>query len=118
MNEKAKSNKGYALWAKKYNLKTMADSVLAIRQLGINSKKELEIFIEKSADKRQVLLDKIQIIESKMDSLSETMEHVETIRKYREHYKYNKNNPSDQSFLKEYSSEIQLYTLASKASQK
>ena len=25
-----------------------------------------------------------------MDNLSETMEHVETIRKYREHYKYHK----------------------------
>ncbi|SUB57336.1 Uncharacterised protein [Peptoniphilus lacrimalis] len=61
----------------------MAESVIAIRELGINSKQELEIYIEKSADERQKLLDEIQIIESKMDSLAETMEHVETIRKYR-----------------------------------
>lgn len=52
-----------------------------------------------------------------MDNLSETTEHVETIKKYREHYKYHKDNPSDQSFLKKYSSEIQLYTIASKAIQ-
>ncbi len=61
----------------------MAESVIAIRELGINSKQELEIYIEKSADERQKLLDEIQIIESKMDSLAETMEHVENIRKYR-----------------------------------
>ena len=61
----------------------MAESVIAIRELGINSKQELEIYIEKSADERHKLLDEIQIIESKMDSLAETMEHVETIRKYR-----------------------------------
>ena len=96
----------------------MAESVIAIRELGINSKQELEIYIEKSADERQKLLDEIQIIESKMDSLAETMEHVETIRKYRQHYKYHKENPSDQSFLEEYSSEIQLYIVASKAIQK
>lgn len=117
-NEKAKTSKGYEIWAKKHNLKTMAESVIAIRNLGINSKQALEIYIEKSADERQKLLDEIQIIESKMDSLSETMEHVEIIRKYREHYKYQKDNPDDQSFLNEYSSEIQLYTVASKAIQK
>lgn len=48
----------------------MAESVIAIRELGINSKQELEIYIEKSADERQKLLDEIQIIESKMDSLA------------------------------------------------
>ncbi len=82
-NEKTKTSKGYEFWAKKHNLKTMAESVIAIRELGINSKQELEIYIEKSADERQKLLDEIQIIESKMDSLAETMEHVENIRKYR-----------------------------------
>lgn len=116
-NEKAKTRNGYEIWAKKHNLKTMAESVISIRELGINSKRELEIYIEKSADERQKLLDEIQIIESKIGSLSETMEHIETIRKYREHYKYNKENPNDESFAKEYSGEIKLYIAASKAIQ-
>ncbi len=46
----------------------MAESVIAIRELGINSKQELEIYIEKSADERQKLLDEIQIIELKFSS--------------------------------------------------
>jgi len=114
-NEKIKSSKGYEFWAKKHNLKTMADSVIALRELGINSKQELESYIQKSADERQEILDKIKVIESNMDWLSETMEQVETIRKYRDHYKYHKANPGDEKFSREYSAELKLYTVASKA---
>lgn len=114
-NEKIKSSKGYEFWANKHNLKTMADSVIAIRQLGINSKQELEEHIQKIADERQGLLDEIKDIESNMEKLSETMEQVETIREYREHYKYHKANPNDESFAREYSAELKLYTVASKA---
>lgn len=114
-NEKIKSSKRYEFWANKHNLKTMADSVIAIRQLGINSKQELEEHIQKIADERQGLLDEIKDIESNMEKLSETMEQLETIREYREHYKYHKANPKDESFSKEYSAELKLYTVASKA---
>ena len=114
-NEKIKSSKGYEFWANKHNLKTMAESVIAIRQLGINSKQELEEQIQKIADQRQNVLDQIKNIETSMDKLSETMEQVETIREYREHYKYHKANPNDESFAREYSAELKLYTVASKA---
>lgn len=114
-NKKIKSSKGYEFWANKHNLKTMADSVIAIRQLGINSKQELEEHIQKIADERQGLLDEIKDIESNMEKLSETMEQVETIRIYREHYKYHKANPNDENFTKEYSADLKLYTVASKA---
>ncbi len=112
-NEKINSSKGYEFWANKHNLKTMAESVIAIRQLGINSKHELEEHIQKIADDRQDVLDKIKDIESKIGKLSETMEQVETIRKYREHFKYHKANPNDENFTKEYSAELKLYTVAS-----
>ena len=75
----------------------------------------MEFQIQKSAEERQTILDKIKIIESKMDKLSETMEQVETIRQYREHYKYHKANPDDEKFSKEYSAELKLYTVASKS---
>lgn len=114
-NEKIKSSKGYEFWAKKHNLKTMADSVIALREVGINSKQELESYIQKSADERQEILGEIKAIESRMDKLSETMEQVETIRKYREHYKYHKANSDDDKFSREYSAELKLYTVASKA---
>lgn len=114
-NDKVQLSKGYEFWAKKHNLKTMSDSIIAIRELGIHSKKEMDNYIQKSADDRQAILDKIKVIESKMDKLSETMEQVETIRKYREHYKYHKANPNDEKFSREYSTELKLYTIASKS---
>lgn len=58
-NEKIKSSKGYKFWAKKHNLKTMVDSVIALYELGNHSKQELETYIQKSADERQKVLDRI-----------------------------------------------------------
>ena len=46
-NEKINSSKPYEHWVNKHNLKTMADSVISLRELGINSKQELESRIEK-----------------------------------------------------------------------
>jgi len=114
-NEKVNTSRAYAFWAKKHNLKTMADSVVSLRELGIHSRQELEKLIEKSAEKRQDLLSQIHEIEREMDDLSHTMEQVETIRKYRGHYKYHKNNPEDTRFAEEYGAELKLYTVASKA---
>lgn len=41
----------------------MADSIIKLREQGINSITQLDDLIKKSADDRQVLLDKIKIIE-------------------------------------------------------
>ncbi|MCV3728318.1 relaxase/mobilization nuclease domain-containing protein [Ureaplasma miroungigenitalium] len=111
-NKKVQANKGYEYWARKHNLKTMADSVLALRNLGVNSKQELDKLVEKTADERQDLLDKIKEIEQEMENLSATMEEVEMVRKYRGHYKYAKENPDDKSFEKEYSAELKIYITA------
>lgn len=56
-NDKVKTSKGYEFWATKHNLSTMAYSILELRKLGINSKKELESYIKNSFVKRQDLLD-------------------------------------------------------------
>lgn len=114
-NEKINSSKAYEYWANKHNLKTMTDSIISIRDLGINSKQELESRIERSAEDRQKIMNQIQIIEAEMKRLSTTMDNVETIRKYREHYKYYKENPDDFNFSKEYSAELKLYTVSSKS---
>ena len=47
-----------------------------------------------------------------MEKLSETMEQIETIRNYREHYKYHKANPDDENFSREYSAELKFYIVA------
>ena len=94
-NEKAQSSKGYELWARKHNIRTMTNSIIKLREQEINSITQLDDLIKKSADDRQDLLDKIKKIESEMKSLSQDMENINTINKYREIYKYHKKNLED-----------------------
>ena len=92
----------------------MANSIIKLREQGINSITQLDDLIKKSADDRQDLLDKIKNIETKMKSLSQDMENINTINKYREIYKYHKKNPEDKQFAEEYYSELSVYKIAAK----
>ncbi|HES5852340.1 TPA: relaxase/mobilization nuclease domain-containing protein [Streptococcus pyogenes] len=108
-NMKAKESKGYEYWATKHNLQTMAESVIFLREQGIKSVKQLDAYIQKAADERQNLQDKIKVIDNVMQELSATMEQVHTVKKCRAYYKEYKANPSDKSFFKEYKAQITLY---------
>ena len=76
----------------------MADSIIKLREQGINSITQLDDLIKKSVDDRQVLLDKIKKIETEMKSLSQDMENINSVNEYREIYKYHKENPGDKQF--------------------
>ena len=92
----------------------MADLIIKLREQGINSITQLDDLIKKFADDRQDLLDKIKNIETKMKSLSQDMENINTINKYREIYKYHKKNLEDKQFAEEYYSELSVYKIAAK----
>lgn len=108
-NVKVKESKGYEYWATKHNLNTMAESVIFLREQGIKSVKQLDEYIQKAADERQNLQDKIKVIDKEMLLLSATMEQVHTVKKYMAYYKESKANPSDKSFFEEYKAQITLY---------
>ena len=108
-NLKVKESKGYEYWATKHNLNTMAESIIYIREHGIKSVKQLDEYIQKAADERQNLQDKIKVIDKEMLLLSATMEQVNTVKKYRAYYKEYKANSSDKSFFEEYKAQITLY---------
>lgn len=108
-NVKAKESKGYEYWATKHNLNTMAESVIFLREQGIKSVKQLDEYIQKAADERQNLQDKIKAIDKEIQELSATMEQVHTVKKYREYYKEYKASPSDKVFFEEYKAQITLY---------
>lgn len=108
-NAKVKESKGYEYWATKHNLNTMAESVVFIREHGINSVKQLDEYIQKAADERQNLQDKIKAIDKEIQKLSATMEQVHTVKSYRQIYLEYKKDPSDKAFFDEHKSEITLY---------
>ena len=74
-NEKIKSSKGYKYWVTKHNLRTAADTVLLMREKGFKSMSQLDEHIKESALKKQNLQDKIKVIDNKISTLSNTMEH-------------------------------------------
>ena len=90
----------------------MAESVIFIREHGINSVKQLDEYIQKSAKERQSLQDKIKEIDKDMQLLSDTREQVHTVKKYRAYYKEYKVNPSDKAFFEEHKAEIAHYETA------
>lgn len=47
----------------------MDDSILELRKIGINSKKELDAYIKNSFIKRQEILDNMKYIDSKLSHL-------------------------------------------------
>ena len=98
-NMKVKESKGYEYRATKHNLNATAESVIFIREHGIKSVQQLDEYIQKSADKRQNLQDKIKAVDKEMEQLSATMEQVHTVKKYRAYYKEYKANPSDRAFF-------------------
>ncbi len=108
-NAKVKESKGYEYWATKHNLHTMAESVIYIREHGIKSVKQLDEYIQKAADERQNIQEKIKAIDKEMQKLSTTMEQVHTVKKYRACYKEYKSNPSDKAFFEEHKAEIARY---------
>ena len=75
--------------------------IIKLREKGINSIIQLDDLIKKS-------------IEAEMKSLSQDMENINTINKYREIYKYLKKNPKDKQFSEEYYSELSVYKIAAK----
>ncbi len=80
-NIKVKESKGYEYWATKHNLNTIAESVIFLREQGIKSVKQLDEYIQKTADERQNLQDKIKAIDKEIQELSATMEQVHTVKK-------------------------------------
>ncbi|MBK1468095.1 relaxase/mobilization nuclease domain-containing protein [Parvimonas parva] len=108
-NEKIKSSKGYEYWATKHNLKTAANTVVLMREKGFKSISQLDEYIKKSALKRQDLQDQIKVIDNKISTLSNTMEQVHTVTKYRQIYLAYKKDTTDKAFYDEYKSQIILY---------
>ena len=70
---KLKESKSYEYWARKHSLNTVAESVIFIREHGINSIKQLDEYISKSAEERQALQYKIKEFDKDIQLLSNIM---------------------------------------------
>ncbi len=82
-NEKAKNSPAYANWMTKHHLKTMAETIVDLRDQGIPSSAQLDMKLDQVAVERQTLQDKIHEVETTLKPLSEDMENAHVVTQYR-----------------------------------
>ena len=107
--EKAKSSKGYGYWATKHNLKTVASTLVEIRNKGYNSMEELErgisrISIEKNDLKRE--FDKLSLEQKR---IKEVVKHIQICISKREHYEGYRKNPNDRFYMMMNRKDVEVY---------
>ncbi len=110
-NSKIKSSKGYELWAKKHNMKSMAATLNEIRKYGIKSYDELDNKLKAESANRQKLLNKIKATEKKMNAIYSTLEDKNTIKECATVYKMYRKYPDDENFYNEYKENIRTLTV-------
>lgn len=90
----------------------MANSILELRKLGINSKKELENYIKDSFKKRQNLLDEMKEIDTRLFHLDKMVEAAHTVNKYKKIYDAYLKDKQNPIFKTDYAKEIDEYKKA------
>ncbi|MDG4526991.1 relaxase/mobilization nuclease domain-containing protein [Streptococcus suis] len=109
---KFKDQKGLEFWARKQNLKSMAQDLVELRNLGIHSKDDLERAIESLADKQISIQDEVKTIDKQMTDLGEKMESLHIVQQYQLIYQHYQSNKENQQYIREYQKEIKAYKKA------
>ena len=78
-------NGGYVQWAKKYNVKQFAESILFLQQHAIHDKKTLDALVDWSSAKYHELMKTIKDAEEKMAANKVIKTHIINYAKTREH---------------------------------
>ena len=100
--------KGYERWAKTFNLKEMAKTLIYLQENGLTDLGELEKACDAAVQKFNDLGDQMKAAEQRMKDISELQEHIGAYSKTREIYaQYRKlAGRKREKFYKQHSSEI------------
>lgn len=113
-NKKAKFSKGYEIWARRYNIRTMAATLNDIRKYGVMTYKELEETLQEISLNRQKLSNKMKQIEKEMSSIYSVIENKNILSENKLIYDMYTENKEDTTFYEEYKAQIIAYETASK----
>ena len=108
-NDKAKSNKGYERWATKHNMKTATSTMVAIREKGFDSMKELEKAIDRISVEKNKLRQEFDKISWEQKRIKEVVKHIQTCISKREHYEGYRKNPNDKIYMMMNRKDVEAY---------
>lgn len=111
-NDKAKSNKGYERWATKRNMKTAASIMVAIREKGFDSMKELEKAIDRISVEKNKLRQEFDKISWEQKRIKEVVKHIQTCISKREHYEGYRKNPNDKIYMMMNRKDVEAYQMS------
>ena len=108
-------NGGYVQWAKKYNVKQFAESILFLQQHDIHDKKTLDALVDGSSAKYHELMKSIKDAEEKMAANKVIKTHIINYAKTRETYIAYRKSGYSKKFYEAHRDEITLHKAAKEA---
>ena len=106
---------GYVRWAKKYNVKQFAESILFLQQHDIHDKETLDILVAKSTAKYHELMKTIKGTEAKMANNKVLKTHIINYSKTRDAYIAYRKSGYSKKFYEAHRDEITLHKAAKEA---
>lgn len=108
-------NGGYVRWAKKYNVKQFAESILFLQQHDIHDKEMLDALVEESAARYHELMKIIKDAEIKMAENKVLKTHIINYSKTRDIYLAYRKSGYSKKFFEAHREEITLHKAAKEA---
>ena len=108
-------NGGYVRWAKKYNVKQFAESILFLQQHDIHDKETLDALVEGSAARYHELMKIIKDAETKMAENKVLKTHIINYSKTRDIYVAYRKSGYSKKFFEAHREEITLHKAAKEA---
>ena len=114
-NIKAKNSPSYERWAKVFNLKQAAQTLIYLQENNIDEYDKLKNLVSKKNSLQNDLTAKIKTIEKRLNEIKDLEKHIGNYGKTKEIYTQYKKSGYDKNFLREFEDKIILHQVAKKA---
>jgi len=112
---KAKNSPGYERWAKVFNLKQAAQTLIYLQENNIDEYEKLTNSISEKNSLQNSLSEKIKSIEKRLNEIRDLEKHIGNYGKTKEIYMQYQKLGYDKNFLREFEDKIILHQAAKKA---
>lgn len=106
---------GYEKWAKKYNRKEAARTVILLKEKGLDNYDDLVAYTEKLSSRFSELSDSIKVAEKRMIEVQALQKHIKNYHDTRQIYVVYRKSGYSKKFFEEHRQEITLHQAAKKA---
>lgn len=114
-NIKAKNSPDYERWAKVFNLKQAAQTLIYLQENNIDEYDKLENLVSEKNNLQNDLTMKIKSIEKRLNEIKDLEKHIGNYGKTKDIYTQYRKSGYDKDFLREFEDKIILHQAAKKA---